>query len=1043
MRGLRDRETRLGARVRRALLCAVIIAAGSCLGLSSPGSAGAAVGTAAWHLAVTAQPTNFMPGATGRQGFLVVATNVGGADAEGEITLTDLLPTNLAPAEQAETCEVVGRRIICGFNDVVDPGESFSIFLPVTVSASPGAPRPNLTSIVGGGVEGVETTTETVVGGPSPAYGFLAGPSGLGGMLIDPEGVAVTQAGATPFEFVMNLGFPTEMIGSELFSVGHPKDVAVDLPRGFSLDPAAVPRCREDQLEHNACPPASQVGVVGIALRIAAITVESVPLYNVIPPPGSASNFGFALVEGATVHLLGSVRAGEYGLSASAAELSALHPVLAMQIQLWGNPSDPSHDASRGSAVNPSSQPLITLPSACGPLELGARTDSWEDPGSFVHRSVPIAGLSGESLEVGGCSALAFDPTLSLEPTTAVSDSPSGLRLKAEVPQQLEPEGSTTSSLRGAVVTLPSGIVLNPAAAGGRTFCSPAQVGLVSEVGEPTARFDGAATTCPNASQLGTVEASTSLLRDESEDGTLHPHPLTGSIYLAQPHQNPFGSLFALYAVIEDPETGIVVKLAGEVVADPSTGQLTATFDELPQLPFEEFELDFFEGPRAPFRTPALCGSYLSRGAMSPWSGTSPVGTESKFPIAASPAGGACATSADQLPNAPHFEAGTALPAAGRYSPFVLNISRKDGSQEIGALNVTLPAGLSGRLAGTPYCPEANLAGATSCPAASRIGRVGIELGAGSSPYRVEGTVYLAGPYHGAPLSLAIVTPAVAGPFDLGTVVVRAAVDVDPSTGRISVRSDPLPSMLDGVPLDIRSLQFELDKPELIRNPTSCEPGAVSAEAVSTSGKVASLSSRFQVGDCAALPFKPKLALRLSGAQGRNGHPALRASLRADPSGAALRSATFTLPADELLDLHHLRKLCARSVPVGRCPGGSRLGSLRLWSPLLEAPLEGSVYLRVPSHRLPDLGAELRSGGLNFVLTARTTDSGGRIGVRLESLPDIPFSSAVLNLAGGRRGILVNSHSLCGKRSFAGAGFSAQDGRSREQRLPVQVTRCD
>jgi hypothetical protein len=585
-------------------------------------------------------------------------------------------------------------------------------------------------------------------------------------------------------------------------------------------------------------------------------------------------------------------------------------------------------------------------------------------------------------------------------------------------------------------------MVINPAAAGGATVCSPAQVGLVSAVGEKTARFDGAPTTCPDASKLGTVEASTPLLQDEPEEGTLRPHPLTGSIYLAQPHQNPFGSLFALYAVIEDPERGIVVKLAGEVVADPSTGQLTATFDELPQLPFEEFKLDFFEGARAPLRTPALCGSYRSRGSMSPWSGTAPVGPESVFSISASPSGGTCATAPSQLPNSPRFGAGTAFPAAGRYSPFVLNISRNDGSQEFGALNVTLPAGLSGRLTGSSRCSDADLTGGTSCPAASRIGHVVVDLGAGSSPYRAEGTVYLAGPYHGAPLSLAVVTPAVAGPFDLGTVVVRAAVSVDRATGQLSVKSDQLPRMLDGVPLDIRSLHLELDKPEVIRNPTSCEPGAVSAEEVSTLGQVAPLNSRFQVGDCAGLAFKPKLSLKLSGAIGRNGHPALRAALRTNPAGAALKDATFTLPSDELLDLRHLRRLCQRSEPVGQCPPQSRLGSLRLQTPLLEAPLEGPVYLRVPSRRLPDLAAEVHSGGLSFLLSGRTTNSGGKLGVSLESLPDIPISSAVLSLGGGRRGILVNSHSLCGKRGSAAASFTAHNGKRRRQQVSVQVAGC-
>jgi hypothetical protein len=993
---------------------------------------------------VTAQPTNIVPNATGRQGLLVVATNVGGADAKGGITLADVLPSNLLPGSQEGHCAALGRRITCTYAEVVHPGESIVTFIPVTVKGSPGAVRPNVTTIVGGGAESATAAIETDVAAPPPSYGFLEGPSGLRGTLTDSEGVPVSRAGATPFEFVADLAFPTTMTGSELLGVGHPKDVAIDLPPGLALNPASVPRCRIVQLESEGCRPASQVGLIGIAEEDinGRITSNDVPLYNLVPPPGSASDFGFISVE-VVVNLLGSIRPGDYGLAAEAADVLAKTPVLGMQLQLWGDPSDPAHDAARGEASAPLGEPLMTLPGACGPLELGARTDSWEDPGSLISRSVPIQGFDGAPLEVEGCSGLEFQPTLSVQPTTAVADNPAGLQVKAEVPQRFDPEGSTTSSLRRATVRLPSGLVINPASASGIATCSPAQIGLVSSIGEPDARFDGAAATCPDASKLGTVEALTPLLQDESEGGTLRPRPLAGAIYLAQPYQNPFGSLFAPYAVIEDPERGIVVKLAGEVVADPLTGQLTTTFGEIPQLPFEEFKVDFFGGPRAPLRTPAVCGSYLSHAPMSPWSGTPPVDAESRFSIAASPSGGGCAASSGQLPNAPRFDAGTVLPAAARYSPFVLNLSRDDGSQELGALNVTLPAGLAGRLAGSSSCSDAVLAAAEpSCPVASRLGRVVVDLGAGPSPYRAEGTVYLAGPYRGAPLSLAVIAPAVAGPFDLGTVVVRAAVGVDPTTGQVTVKSDSLPTMLDGVPLDIRSVRLELDKGELIRNPTSCEPGAVDAEAISVRGQVASLKSHFQVGGCAALPFKPKLSLKMSGALRRNGHPALRAALHTDPSGAALRSAKFTMPAAELLDLRRVRELCPRGRPVGQCPGRSRLGSLRLQTPLLEAPLEGSVYLRVPSRRLPDLSAELHSGGLSFVLSGRTTSAGGRLGVSLESLPDIPISSAVLSLPGGRHGILVNSHSLCRKPGQVRASFSAHSGMRRESRVPVRVSGC-
>jgi hypothetical protein len=334
------------------------------------------------------------------------------------------------------------------------------------------------------------------------------------------------------------------------------------------------------------------------------------------------------------------------------------------------------------------------------------------------------------------------------------------------------------------------------------------------------------------------------------------------------------------------------------------------------------------------------------------------------------------------------------------------------------------------------------------CPAGSKLGYTRIAIGSGPEPLWVpsgdqpDSAVYLAGPYQGAPYSLLIVLQAQTGPFELGSVILRAPITVDPTTAQASISIKELPQILDGIPLHYRSIRVVLDRAGFIRNPTSCEPTEITGTAKAVDGSSARLAARFQAADCAALSFKPKLFLRLSGALGRNGHPALRATLRTDPSGAALKSAAFALPAGELLDLRHVRELCSRALPVGQCPSSSRLGTLRLQSPSLQAPLEGPVYLRVPSHRLPDLSAELSSGALSFVLGGRTTDSGGRLGVSLESLPDIPLSSAVLNLAGGRRGILVNSRSLCGKRGSATASFSAHNGMRRRLRVRVGADRC-
>jgi hypothetical protein len=659
--------------------------------------------------------------------------------------------------------------------------------------------------------------------------------------------------------------------------------------------------------------------------------------------------------------------------------------------------------------------------------------------------------LFGNQTDVEGCTGLDFDPVVSVQPTTNVADSASGLDVRLDVPQELSATGASGSSLRGVEAKLPAGMSLNPSAATGLGACTPAQVGLTSPIGDPAARFDGSPAACPDAAKLGTVEAVTPLLVDEPEAGPPVPRPLSGAIYLAQPGQNPFGSRFGLYAVLEDRESGTAIKLAGELATDPAGGPATATFEGLPQLPLEEFELHFFAGSRGALRTPALCGTAVAAAALTPWSGGAPVGRESRFHVAASPGGGVCATTPAEQPHAPRFVAGTISPQAGRSSPFVLRIARADGSQELGALDVTLPPGLSGRLPGVVSCGDEELAAAAtrsaaaeaaspSCPPASRLGRVLVAAGAGPTPYELEGGAYLAGPYGGAPLSLAVVTPAAVGPFDLGTVVVRAALFVDPRTGQLSVRSDPLPRQLAGVPLDIRSLTLELSRPGLTSNPTSCDPMSVDGVAISTSGQMARLRSRFQAGNCKALRFDPKLALRLSGSLARNGHPGLRAVLRADPHGAALASAGFALPRGELLDLRHVGELCPRGRAPELCPAGSRLGSVRLQSPALAEPLTGTVYLRVPSHRLPDVSAELRSGRFRFQLQGRTTDAHGRLGVRLGALPDLPLSRAVLTLAGGRRGIVVNSRSLCARPGLSTARFDAHDGRERRLRPRLRLT---
>jgi hypothetical protein len=455
-----------------------------------------------------------------------------------------------------------------------------------------------------------------------------------------------------------------------------------------------------------------------------------------------------------------------------------------------------------------------------------------------------------------------------------------------------------------------------------------------------------------------------------------------------------------------------------------------------------------------------VCGRQTTEADLTPWSAPEAPDALAKdsFRITAEPGGGNCPRSVAAAANAPAFTAGTVSPLAGAYSPFVLHLSREDGSQRITGIDTTLAPGLLGRLAGVAECSDAQIAAARarerpeagelerqspSCPASSEVGSVEVAAGAGPSPYYVSGKAYLAGPYKGAPLSLEIITPAIAGPFDLGAVVVRAALYVEPETARIHAVSDPLPAVLDGIPLDIRSLDLRVDRPNFTLNPTNCEPLAITGAATSALGTVAPLSQRFQVGGCSALGFKPKLALSLKGATKRTGHPALRAVVTY-PKGnyANIASAQVTLPHSAFLDQAHIKTVCTRvQFAVHSCPATSIYGHASAITPLLDQPLSGPVYLRSSSHKLPDLVADL-DGQIEVTLDGKIdTGKGGGIRNSFEAVPDAPVSRFVLEMQGGKKGLLVNSENICSRPQHAIVAFTAQNAKVYDAR-PLIANSC-
>jgi uncharacterized repeat protein (TIGR01451 family) len=1040
------------------------------------GSASAATPLPAWNLFSVSAPTNFSPGAEAAAvpsqiatpQYYIVLTNVGGAETTEPVEVVDTLPAGITPSSVAPPfwqanlaaangpCAVAGQTVTCTIAAPLVPGSAVEIKIPVNVTASPSAPTlENHYSVSGGGAAPVSGSTTTTISSEIAHFGFLPGLNGIFGGAAAETGTNATEAGSHPFTVTMSVGFPTRRkpAKEELLAAGSLRNLLFTLPRGVVANPIAPPaRCTEAELvagelsASGGCPPASEVGLVNVFLSNfnGGGTIGNA-LYSMVPPPGVPAEFGFNLV-GTVVHVMGGLD-GDFHLTAKSADILAKLSIGGVTAELWGNPSDPRHDALRVGAgcqrcsIEPYEHPFLTLPTSCTePLTLGASVASWQEPGNVFDATAPFTDPEGNPLEVSGCSALEFGPKISSKATTNVADSPSGLDFNLHQPQNEAIDGLATAALKDARVTLPAGMTLNASAGNGLASCAESQMGYAPAEGK--IRFATTRQTCPNAAKLGSIEVKTPLLKEK----------LPGAIYLAKPFDNPFGSMLAIYLAIEDEETGIVAKLAGKVEANPVSGQLSAVFKENPQLPLEDIDLHFFNGARSALTTPLTCGVKTTTSTLTPWStpeGADVHPTDSFQTQVVAGGSGACPTSEANAPNAPAFAAGTEAPQAGAYSPFVLRLTRKDGTQRLTGIDTLLPKGLAAKFAGIPYCSEAQIAQAQSrsnpnqgaleqsnpsCPAASEVGTVTVGAGSGPTPTYVQGHAYLSGPYKGAPLSLAIITPAVAGPFDLGAVVVRTAIYIDPETAQGHAVSDPLPSILQGIPLDIRSVAIKLDRPGgFTLNPTSCDPMSITGAATALTGQSSALTSPFQVGGCNALKFKPNLKISLKGGTKRHRFPALKAVLTYPQGGAYanIASAQVTLPHSAFLEQGHIGTVCTRvQFAANACPKASIYGKARAITPLLDQPLEGPVYLRSSSHELPDVVAAL-DGQIDVVLAGRVdTGKGGGIRNTFEAVPDAPVSKFILEMQGGKKGLLVNSEDICRKPQRASVSFTGQNGKA-------------
>lgn len=860
----------------------------------------------------------------------------------------------------------------------------------------------------------------------APIKSFVAEPS-------------TTQAGGHPDLFIKFL-LGTRYDPFEECGCNQIKNALVELPAGFFGNPHAVARCTSEQFLFDECPADAQVGLANPYVAIGGGCCNPTgwtPVYNLVPEPGQAGLLGWkAFIFAFPIYTVISSRTGsDYGMNAEVKGITAAFALGGYEQILWGVPASPVHDDMRfkkgggfptpGPEIsNQPEKPFLANPTSCaGPLSSNLVSMAYD--GGRDEKEAPWPAITG-------CDQLNFNPSLAAKPSTEAADSATGLDVALKVPQNVSPATPSDSQIKRNVVTMPAGFSINSSAAEGKTFCSDEQAHF--------GRDDEAQ--CPETAKVGTTELDSSAL----------PGPIPGAIYIGEPRP---GDRYRLILTADGFATHM--KFAGSVKTDPANGQLTVTFDNLPQAPLTEYDLHFFGSERGLLATPDQCGTYAVNTEFEPWATGLPNQTSTQFfKITAGPGGSPCPGS--QRPFDPGFRASGASNGAGAHAPFSIYITREDGNQTLSTIGVNTPPGFTATLKGIPYCSDATLnataasdySGAAEqaspkCPAASQVGESWAGAGAGAKPFYAHGNVYLTGPYKGAPLSFTVVTPAVSGPYDLGNVVNRVAIDIDPRTAQVTAVSDPLPQILEGIPLRLRSVLINLNRHAFTLNPTNCNPFTVNGLLTGDQGTTASRSAHFQVANCANLGFEPKLRLALRGATKRTGNPALKATLTQPGGQSNIRRSVVALPSSEFLDQSHLGNVCTRvQFAADQCPARSVYGRARAVTPILDQPLTGPVYLRSnPEHELPDLVAALRgpaSQPIKIELVGRIDSKNGGIRTTFEGVPDAPVSKFVLEMkGGGKKGLLDNSVDLCRAKHFADVRFFGQNGDRTHTRTETEA----
>jgi hypothetical protein len=1044
-------------------VCAVVALAGAA---SASAEVQCSSCVAWWHLNSASIPASLPPGGEGD--ISVMAENYGDAGMTSAVTIRDRLPAGveaqsvvLGPgltskvnfAESDGECEVLPKEVTCTLVEPIEyylnyPYSHIEIYIKVKVKETAKSGEVNEASVSGGGAPGAAVSRPIAVGGGPVPFGVEQYELRAENANGSPD----TQAGSHPFQL-------TTVVALNQAAEVHkppaaPKDLRFNLPPGLIGNPTPFPQCPLAKFVTeisggNLCPDDTAVGVASVTVVNPVgeqseqnLATYTVPVFALAPSVGEPARFGF-IVARVPIYLDTSVRTGgDYGVTVTVPNITELTGDISSRVSIWGVPGDPRHDSDRGwNCLQPGGNfsqpceatkqatppPLLTMPTACtGPVHTSVEAESWQQEGSFTAPfEYTFENNLGQPVGMVGCNELPFDPSIKVTPDGQAGSTPTGLTVDEHVPQEtsLNPTGLAEADVKGLSVTLPEGVVLNPSAADGLQACSEEEIGLQS----------GEASTCPEASKVATVKIETPLL----------PNPLEGAAYLAAQDANPFGSLVAMYIEAYDPIAGVRAKATGEVLENPVTGQLTAHFegdpvfendpryasepaaDFLPELPFEDVELHFFGGDRAPLGTPALCGAYTTTGTFTPWSGGATTESSSTFDITSGPNGGPCE---DPLPFSPYLTAGPTSIQAGGFTPFTMTMSREDGNQSLQAISLRMPPGLSGLLSSVKLCGEAQ-ADQGTCGPESEIGETTVSVGLGGDPFSVKGgKVFITGPYDGAPFGLSIVNPAKAGPFNLGIVVVRAKIEVDPITSALTVTSDStgpykIPTILDGIPLQIKHVNVTINRPGFTFNPSSCEPMSIGAKLTSDEGATSNLSVLMQVTNCAILGFKPSLAVSASSKSSRADGTSVTFKI-SYPSGAMgkeawLAKAKFDIPKQLPARLTTLQKACTVAVfnaNPAACPPASKIGTAVVHTQLLPVPLEGPViFVSNGGAKFPEAVLVLSGDNVNVDVHGETfiNEKTGVTSATFSTIPGVPFENVTVTLPAGPYSEFTATSDLC------------------------------